>query len=332
MDFENSLLIKCLECRLIRPPPKFDLGPPPPLPADLLTADFLHSLNVAENRELARQLKNIKLKKCLPVSRAAFASPASMSLDSVIVAQQPLTLSHEQSLAVFVISFALFLAVFAIAVFFTVKLVKIRRQLREFKSLNKSGTTTATATTSSGLMSKSNTITSAELILTPASDSGAFYNQLFETTKQLSSSSSSSASTTSSNASNSPKQQPYHVQRAYEHYLQAVPSNSARSIMLFGTGSNSSASPAGEYDEISSQAYLSCAGSHIFQPVWYPSAFQYQQQPHLHQQHQQMLPASMMLYLKPSAAMNNANSSSNTTNNNASCMFTMSSSGEVIVC
>lgn len=322
MDLENSLLIRCLECRLIRPPPKFQLTPPPAFPADLLTPEFLHSLTQPDNRHIARQLRNIKLKRCLTNSASnhhhqqqrlndlvdsnQHASAASV----VIQPQQPLLLTHEQSLVVFFVSFVLFLIVLSVAVFFTLKLLKIRRQLSQmntFKTLNKSSTTSGSGTSSgSSSLSKSNTITSSELILTTPTSSShhqqnqAFYNQLFETTKQFSSSSSSSTS-----SSSSPKN--HHstsYQQNYQHYLQAVPTNST----LFEYTTRLAPTTA-EYDEITSQAYtMSSSVSNtantaataptILQPIWYPHVFQYNNN---NSQLNQQLPM-MFYHLKPNSA------------------------------
>lgn len=268
---ENSLLIKCLECRLIGAPPKFTMGPPPALPAEFLTTDLLQSLNFVENRQLARQLKNIKLKRCHLVQSHPIDVDSS-NLASIqhqeMIDHSQIALTQEQSILVFLISFLLFLIVLTIAGIFTIKLIRVRRQFKEFKSLNKTSSTASSSTN----MSKSNTITS-ELVLTPKmldNNNTTFYNQLFEATKQVSSSSNSS------NSSNSPKQQP----PTYQHYLQAVPScsglfayNQSRLNLLGSSSSSSSTSsqPTCEYDEINSQAYSATCPNAILQPIWYPS-------------------------------------------------------------
>lgn len=358
MDLEHSRLVKCLECRLVGAPPRFDLTPPPPLPSTLdlftTTSDLLNSLNLPENRQLARQLKNIKLKKCLlraystllPSSNNNNNLPittttTTTSPDEVFTSSSSsslLRLTQEQSLIIFWTSFVLFLIVLTIAAIFTYKLFQIRAQLKHCKALTLNNTTNNSSSSSSS--TKSNTM-SSNLILTPSSygkssvnecekqrqnnnnnnNSSIFYNQLFETTKQMNcwessvATSSSIASSTRSSAStdSSPKRS-----NNTQHYLQAVPNCS--NLLEAHLNRLNLVNQVSEYDEINSQAYSTCAGGggvnnsyqpqqhhqpYIVQPILHSMCQMRLQQPltlsHHHHQHIHEQQANMIFYLRPTS-------------------------------
>jgi hypothetical protein len=370
MDLEHSRLVKCLECRLVGAPPRFDLTPPPPLPATLdlftTTSDLLNSLNLPENRQLARQLKNIKLKKCLlraystllpssnnnnlPITTTTTAT--TMSPDEVFTSSSSLLrLTQEQSLIIFWTSFVLFLIVLTIAAIFTYKLFQIRAQLKHCKALTLNNTTTNNSS-SSVSSTKSNTM-SSNLILTPSSygktsvnecekqrqnqnnnnSSSIFYNQLFESTKQMNcwessvATSSSIASSTRSSSSSSSTDSSPNKRRSNStpHYLQAVPNCS--NLLEAHLNRLNLVNQVSEYDEINSQAYSTCAtggggggGVHnsyqpqqhhqpyIVQPILHSTCQmrpltlshhhqqQHQPQHHIHEQQ-----ANMIFYLRPTS-------------------------------
>lgn len=231
----ESFLIKCLECRLIGPPPRFNLTQPPSLPAELINSDLFASLlnDNGNKQQLLRQLKNIKLKRCLgrgldlnPLGSVNYSSSLQQQQPGVDVMSRMLDLTPAESLLVFLISFTLFVIVLLIALIFVIKLFRIRKQLRKCK-LTSSGSCktiddkshnmhlSSSLSSGSSNMSKTNTITS-HLILTPSSSilldqhfkqikqsgieptssSCAFYNQLFENSRPHSASSSESYLTT----------------------------------------------------------------------------------------------------------------------------------------
>lgn len=218
----DEQLLKCLECRLLASPPKFNLPPPPPPPA------LLNSLlkdNVYDG------FNNMKfLKKCLRMKHFlnGFTQQKSNTANSMPLGNEKIVnlkqqqqqnywlfTSPETLYMFFFICTILFLVVLIIAIVFLFKLFKIKKELGQSKNKNLSNSLTTSDTASS--VSSSNTINSQLLSLKQENDS-QFYNQLFANI----------------NTNNS-------QQRVYNQYLQSLPIKPEQNL--------------DEYAEIASQLY-----------------------------------------------------------------------------
>lgn len=218
----DEQLLKCLECRLLASPPKFNLPPPPPPPA------LLNSLlkdNVYDG------FNNMKfLKKCLRMKyflngitqqKSNTANSMPLGNEKIVNLKQQqqqnywLFTSPETLYMFFFICTILFLVVLIIAIVFLFKLFKIKKELGQSKNKNLSNSLTTSDTASS--VSSSNTINSQLLSLKQENDS-QFYNQLFANI----------------NTNNS-------QQRVYNQYLQSLPIKPEQNL--------------DEYAEIASQLY-----------------------------------------------------------------------------
>lgn len=166
----TSALLKCLECRLVGAPPVFKLAPPPAPPAE-----FLLNLHLNENKPLAKQLKQIQLKRCLKVKNflnkintsnqsntksSPLSSISNEHYESLQTNSLFYNLTPNQSLLIFIICFLIFLIVLTIAFVFLYKLFRLRNELKSCKK------TKPTYLSSSN--SQSNTI-SSHMIITPSS-------------------------------------------------------------------------------------------------------------------------------------------------------------------
>lgn len=231
----NESLLKCLECRLVGKPPKFNLQPPPMPPVEIL-------------QQLDINVDDLLKRKCLKLKPASTASlndesssDLAQSSASLVTVSTPFLLTSTQSFYIFIACLIVFFIVLFVACFFLIKLYRIKKQLDErvnskstsdliranrqhiFNCLSSSLTSSSASSTTS-----SNTINS-NLILTPSnyitdsksdksSDGPLIYNQLF--------------SYNSSNGS---------------YYLQSIPaSNSVNQTKLHNLD---------EYAEINSQTY-----------------------------------------------------------------------------
>jgi hypothetical protein len=208
---EQSDLIKCLECRLVGQPPKFNLKPPPELSDDLL-----EQLNLNKNDLL-------KFKKCISLksnqlfnsneiqTESASASLATTATTSLL----PFTLTSTQSFYIFMICLIVFLLVLIIAFIFLIKLYRIKKQLESANNITNSKSTSdliknnrqqifnclsSSLTSSSASSTTSSNTINSNLILTPTLFSQQqqqtkkstnneqfpiFYNQLFTFNPQV---------------------------------------------------------------------------------------------------------------------------------------------------
>ena len=215
----DEQLLKCLECRLLAKPPKFDMPPPPPPPA------LLNSLFKDNAFDQKRFLKKcLRMKHFLNGIQQQTNTPNSLPLGNENIIEDSnkqnfwLFNSPETLYMFFFVCTILFLVVLIIAIVFLFKLFKIKKELGQNKNLTNSLTTSDTVST----VSSSNTINSQLLSLKQDNDSQCtnspqFYNQLF-------------ANINSNNQ-----------QRVYNQYLQTIPIKTEQNL--------------DEYAEIASQLY-----------------------------------------------------------------------------
>lgn len=277
MVFESkqSQLIKCLECRLVGPPPIFNLPPPPALPKSFLDANsdlfkILKPLKSASSSKRAcANLKTYLFKNNI-IPKQIIANKNKLESTETDSASQ-FYLNHAQTLVLFLVCLFVFLVVLFVAFIFLYKLFKIRKQIKTTKlNSNKCLSSSLSSSSSSSSNSKSNTI-SSQLIITPSSsvlndsdnannysnkvkslltfnstgnseqlqqnNPNFFYNQLFESTRHL-----LQSQRLSSDSSELKRNET-------QHYLQAVPNSSN----LIETHINNKY--IGEYDEINSYPY-----------------------------------------------------------------------------
>ena len=197
---EQLNLIKCLECRLLAPPPLFDMPPPPPLSPELIDILSQDSSSERPRRQLSKmspsqQRRCLKFKNIL-ISRniISHSPPTNEGIKSNVnklagaASATPLiNLTTNQSMLLFLACFLVFLVVLTVAFVLLAKLFRIRKQLKTSRmtiehkshlpklgclssSISSSSSSSTASTTSSANsdQSKSSTINS-QLILTPSS-------------------------------------------------------------------------------------------------------------------------------------------------------------------
>lgn len=167
-------LLKCLECRLVGAPPKFDLPPPPPLPmfGDEMFADRANGLNTNERF----------LKRCFrfPGFGVPVESTTSLPLNNEASQLVSKLIHSDQALyAFFLACSVLFAALLVIAIVFLAKLLRVKKQLSAAASdshlSQKTLSASITSSTASSNMSSSNTMCSQ----LSNSHHPHFYNELF---------------------------------------------------------------------------------------------------------------------------------------------------------
>lgn len=193
----DAQLLKCLECRLVGAPPKFDLPPPPPPP------EFINSLLGISEKTDSFNMKQLYRKKMLArclkiknfISETTSSSVSSkLTKNSMPVNEEKVEQSEsfifqlnsaESLYLFFFICAILFLIVFIVALVFLFKLFRIRKDLHKSTSdsqFSKTMSSSLTNSTSAGSdTSSSNTINSQILSIKQETDSQSsqFYNQLF---------------------------------------------------------------------------------------------------------------------------------------------------------
>jgi hypothetical protein len=282
---KDSKMLKCLKCRLIGHPPVFNMSPPPSLPASVLydlqktdpkLANFItQNLNKSQQTQSKRCLKLKSYLNIKSLKNNEQSERITSTQQNLVTPSNEFTDSSNQlqSLIFFSVCFLFFLIVLSIAFLFLYKLFKLRKKYQQKKlSINSNNINNNTMSDKLNTFNSKQKLVSlydlanSNIITQPQQQ--IFYNQLFESTRQLlqqkqhpqhQSDLSTSTSTSSTlddqhNIISIPVQQ-------YQHYLQAVP-NSSNLIenhlnyrIYHQTSNNSSNNQLSEYDEINSQSY-----------------------------------------------------------------------------
>ena len=132
---ENSMssqLLKCLECRLVGAPPKFDLPPPP----ELTLEQFAELLGTgADRKSFFKQLKCVKAKKGQVFSAINRNSQNNMlstlsdstptaTVEKIKLFNSEFYLTQTQSILIFVSCLLIFFTLILVAFIFIYKLFK----------------------------------------------------------------------------------------------------------------------------------------------------------------------------------------------------------------
>lgn len=194
-DTQESALIKCLECRLVGKPPKFNLAAPPPLPADILEQLNADDFNTIQQLKHKKCLKSNKFLNVLQQQHKQTTVNDMLIQSSSLVTTAPFILTSTQSFYIFIICLIVFFLVLFVAFLFLIKLYRIKKQLEE-RSNSKSTSdliksnrqhifnclSSSLSSSSASSTTSSNTINS-NLILTPMNQeqnkTDLAYNQLF---------------------------------------------------------------------------------------------------------------------------------------------------------
>jgi len=195
---EQSDLLKCLECRLVGAPPKFNMPPPPPPPAHM----FLNAYDPIDSivNELGRKQL---LKRCFRLKRFLFHNsnnnlikqqrpeadyePAGTSANNLLAATDSFT--STQSLYIVLACFVMFLIVLSIALVFLIKLFRIKKEFSEKKNsfnTNNSMTTSSTVSSTKSSLLTAKSISSLNVAATTTTIPKELqYNQLQLNTQYL---------------------------------------------------------------------------------------------------------------------------------------------------
>ena len=286
---KDSKMLKCLKCRLIGHPPVFNMPPPPPLPTsilhDLQSTDPKLANFISQNLHKSQQIQSkrcFKLKSFLNIKTLKNnEQETTTSTQQNLIKQSndinDLTNSNSnqiQSLIFFSVCFLFFLIVLSVAFLFLYKLFKLRKKYQQKKlSINNNINSTIndkinTFNSKQKLVSLYDLANTANIIAQPQHQ--IFYNQLFESTRQLLQQKQQQQTDLSASTSTSSTLDDQHniisipVQQ-YQHYLQAVPnsSNLIENHLNYriyhqtsnNINNNSSDNQLSEYDEINSQCY-----------------------------------------------------------------------------
>jgi hypothetical protein len=231
--FEASTLLKCLSCRMVGEPPKFDLKPPPPPPLFFQFDDLIDEIKTPKQQyQRCSKYRNIlkTLEKAL-----SFKSTQTTPTTIPVIENEFLNQNPKQSILIFIACFSLFLIVLTIAFFLLHKLFKLRKQVKEVtisksnlqKQLNnnnnnlfqclsssndgRSHSISSSSSSTSSNNSKSNTMNS-QLISTPS-------NSILT---ELDATSSTSSTTTTTTVPSHEQHQQQRLNNAYLLYRQQL--------------------------------------------------------------------------------------------------------------
>jgi hypothetical protein len=280
MDRDNKML-KCLKCRLIGHPPVFNMQPPPPLPASILhelqNTDPKLASFITQNLHKPQQIQS---KRCLKLKSFLNIKPFKSNEQDITTSTQQNVVKQSnqiidssnqlQSLIFFSACFLFFLVVLSIAFVFLYKLFNLRKKYQQKKQTinNNSNNANTFNDKISSFNSKQKLVSLYDLansnIITQPQQQ-IFYNQLFESTRQLLQQKQQHTDLSTSTSTSSTLDDQHNIisipVQQYQHYLHAVP-NSSNLIenhlnyrIYHQTSNNSSNNQLSEYDEINSQCY-----------------------------------------------------------------------------